>query len=254
MSEEIEQKLLRQIAQLQKEMRELKGVNTNTIPTYTFSKIRDKELKKLFDIEIKANPSVFKSWFEYQYNFKEETLHFFKQLIDDNREFINKYSEEDLKVKFIVPLLNHIRILSLEDEFREFYELSITYQTDDFKIYGTTDYVISKGLFDSKKPYFFIQEFKKDEHYGNPEPQLLAELIAGVELNKERMMRGAYIVGSIWRFVILEKLGERQYQYFVSRDFNATRLDDIQDIYKNILFVKEEIIQKIRAEKKQESK
>ena len=34
MSEEMEQKLLRLIEQLQKEMRELKGINENNIPTY----------------------------------------------------------------------------------------------------------------------------------------------------------------------------------------------------------------------------
>ncbi|MDQ7046610.1 MAG: hypothetical protein Q9M39_02965 [Sulfurovum sp.] len=93
-------------------------------------------------------------------------------------------------------------------------------------------------------PYFFIQEFKKGFISSNPQPQLLAELISAVELNNETSMRGAYIIGENWNFVILEKLGKDTYQYFVSRTFNCTRIDDLKDIYKNLMFVKEQIIEK----------
>ena len=47
MSEEVEESLLKQIAQLQLEMRELKGIKEEMIPTYQFSKITHKLLKKL---------------------------------------------------------------------------------------------------------------------------------------------------------------------------------------------------------------
>ncbi|MEA3228198.1 MAG: hypothetical protein U9P38_03900, partial [Campylobacterota bacterium] len=95
----------------------------------------------------------------------------------------------------------------------------------------------------------FIQEFKKSEEYGNPRPQLLAELISAVELNDWKTIRGAYIVGAIWNFVILEKLGVERYQYFVSINFDSTKIDDLKDIYKNLLFVKEEIIEMIKNDK-----
>jgi len=62
-------------------------------------------------------------------------------------------------------------------------------------------------------------------------------------------MRGAYIVGAIWSFVILEKLGKDKYQYFVSENFDSTKIVDLKGIYRNLLFVKEEIIQKINEEK-----
>ena len=222
----------------------------NKIPTYSFSKIKFKDLEKLFDIEKNIiDESRFDNWFNAKYKISKKKTNKFQKLIDRNRALIHQYNEEDLKVKFIIPLLNKVGFLSYENEFRDFYELPITYKTDDFIFQGTTDFVVSKGLLKSKKPYFFIQKFKRDKEFSDPEPQLLAELIAGVELNGENMMRGAYIVGSYWNFVILEKLGEKKYQYFVSENFDSTKIADLKNIYKNLVFVREEILERVKRER-----
>jgi hypothetical protein len=41
--------------------------------------------------------------------------------------------------------------------------------------------------------------------------------------------------------VILEKLGKDKYQYFVSSNFDSTKIDDLIGIYKNLLALREEI-------------
>jgi hypothetical protein len=215
MSEEIEQKLLRQIEQLQKDIRELKGITIqeqNQIPTYAFGKITHTILKRLVMIEKNLDRKVFENWFGTVENIDSKISFRLKQLIDENESLIDTYNEEDLKVNFVIPVLNEIRFKSFEDGFRDFYELPIRYETDKFILNGTTDFVVSKGLVESKKPYFFIQEFKKGQTDGYPEPQLLAELISGVELNKQEEMKGAYIVGAFWYFVILKKLGKNKYE------------------------------------------
>ncbi|NOQ35522.1 MAG: hypothetical protein GQ569_06455, partial [Methylococcaceae bacterium] len=133
----------------------------------------------------------------------------------------------------------------LEHKTCDFYEESLVYETDDFILKGITDFVVAKGLEYPEKPYFFIQEFKKGQQYSNPEPQLLAELISAIELNDYKQMKGTFIVGENWNFVILDKLAENQYQYFISHTFNSTNISDLKSIYKNLLFVKREIIEKI---------
>jgi hypothetical protein len=248
MSEDIELRLLREIEELKRELKLLKGIDENQIPTYSFSKIRDKELKELFDIKKSLNPQVFDNWFNNDLGVSTKLEEFFITLIEENRDFIDSYNEEDLKVHFIIPLLNTIKFKSIEHNIRDFYETKLVYETNTFIFNGTTDFLISKGLFETEKPYFFIQEFKRDEEYGNPRPQLLAELISAVELNNWTTIKGAYIVGSIWRFVILEKLGENKYQYFVSQNFDSTKIEDLKDIYKNLLFVKNEIIEMVKQE------
>jgi hypothetical protein len=242
MTEEIELRLLKEIEELKQEIRAIKGENQETKPSYQYSKIRDSDLESLVNIERNLDKSIFKQWFEHKIIIDDNTESLFIDLIQENELLIDSYSEEDLKVNFLVPILNKVHFKSFKDNVRDFYELPLRYETNDFIFSGTTDYVVSSGLVKSKTPYFFIQEFKRSEEYGNPRPQLLAELISAVELNHWNTIKGAYIIGSMWHFVILEKLEKNKYHYFVSQNFDSMRLDDLKTIYTSLLFVKNEII------------
>jgi len=244
MNSEIELKLLKEIEELKKQVAILTG---QKIPTYQYSKIRNTELKKLFEIEKNLDQSIFDEWFLNQIEIDHSIEMFLTDLIEDNKSLIETYSEEDLKVNFIVPILNKVRFKSYEKKIRDFYELSMTYETSQFILNGTVYFVVSEGLVESKKPYFFIQEFKRSEDYGNPRPQLLAELISAVELNDWKFIKGAYIIGEVWHFVILEKLALHKYQYFISPIFDSTKIEDLKSIYKNLLFVKNEILAMVEA-------
>jgi hypothetical protein len=243
MNSEIELKLLKkEIEKLKKQVAILKGKDENQILNDQYSKIRDTELKKLFEIEKNLDESIFDEWLNNEIEIDNSIELFLKDLIEDNKSLIETYGEEDLKVKFIVPILNKIRFKSYEKKIQDFYELPMAYKTSRFILNGTVDFVVSEGLVDSKKPYFFIQEFKRSEDYGNPRPQLLAELISAVELNDWKLIKGAYIIGGNWHFAILEKLDIDKYQYFISQNFDSTKIDDLKLIYKNLLFVKNEIL------------
>ena len=247
MNTEIELKLLKEIEELKKKVNILEGKDDNQIPTYQYSKIRDTELKKLFEIEKKLSPTIFNNWFNNDICLTEEIVNYLQQLIEQNGNLIEDYNEEDLKVYHIIPLLNKINFLLKDKEIRGFYELPMSYATDQFILNGTVDFVVSEGLIESKKPYFFIQEFKRSEEYGNPRPQLLAELITAVELNDWKFIKGAYVIGGNWHFTILEKLERHKYQYFISQNFDSTKLEDLKSIYKNLLFVKNEILAMVDA-------
>lgn len=208
---------------------------------YYFSKIKDEELRQLVNIKQKFSDTAFDDWFNSEIMLEANDADFLAVLLQKEFNFIRIYKEEDLKVKFIAPVLNRVDFRSIDKEIRDFYEEKVTYETEDFIFTGTPDFLISKGLEYSQKPYFFIQEFKKGKESTYPESQLLAELIAGVELNAARVIKGAYIVGAIWNFVILEKLAENTYQYFISINFDSSKLEDLKAIYKNLLFIKDEI-------------
>ncbi len=242
MNSEIEAKLLKEIDELKRKVDILEGRDENRIPTYWYSKIRDADLKKLFDIERNLDESIFDEWLNSTVETDGSAEIFLKCLLEDNRSLIEIYSEEDLKVNFIAPILNRVRFKSFEKNIRDFYELHMTYRTGRFILTGTVDYAVSEGLTDSRKPYFFIQEFKRSEEYGNPRPQLLAELISAVELNDWKFIKGAYITGGNWHFTILEKLDTDKYQYFISQNFDSSKLHDLKLIYRNLLFVKNEIL------------
>jgi len=239
---------LERIEQLEKEIRELKGLNDNGIPIYSFSNIKFSDLENLVDIQIRIDLNKFDEFFNNNITLDDEVDFFLKNLIQKTKPLMKYYKEEDLKIHFLSPLFHKINFTSYENNFRDFYDEKMTYKTDRFIFNGETDFVIAKGLFKSEKPYFFIQEFKQGKTRRDPEPQLLAELISAIELNNEISIRGAYIVGAIWNFVILEKLAKDKYQYFVSENFDSTKIEDLKGIYRNLVFIKEEIIEIIKAE------
>jgi hypothetical protein len=212
------------------------------IPSYSFSKIKMKDLEKLVQIEEKIDDSKFSFWFNSDIKLSDDVQNFLTNLLFRNKNLIKKYNEEDLKIHFLSPIFFNIDFKSFEKKFRDFYNEKINYQTDKFILNGEADFVLAKGLFESEKPYFFIQEFKKGLEFSNPEPQLLAELIAGLEISKFQEIKGAYIIGSIWNFVILEKLDKDKYQYFVSENFDSSKIEDLKAIYKNLLFIKNEVL------------
>jgi hypothetical protein len=218
----------------------------NNIPNYSFSKISFEDLDNLFDINKKIDKTKFSNWFDNNLDLLESDNIFLKNLIDENIDLISSYNEEELKINLISPILNKIKFKSIELEFRDFYELQLKYETDKFILKGSTDFVVANGIFQAKKPLFFIQEFKKSRDFADPEPQLVAELISGVELNQWKNIKGAYIIGQNWNFVILEKIEDSKYKYFVSKTFNSTNFDELKDIYKNLLFIKHEIIEKLK--------
>ncbi len=244
--------LLKEIKRLRKENLELKGIKTETIPEikiYSFSKIDDDDLEELVDIEQIYENKIFNEWFNFKYEISDEVVDFLQKLLDKNGQLIFDYYEEDLKMHFLAPLINKVDFLMMKEKVRNFYDAPLTYKTDKFIFSGATDFMISSGIKRAKKPYFFIQEFKKSIKPTNPQPQLLAEMISAVELNKTKTIRGAFTMGESWRFVILEKLEVDKYQYFISKVFNSTNIEDLKGIYKNLKFVKNEIIKMVGKEK-----
>lgn len=215
----------------------------NKRPIYSFSKIRDKDLRHLFNLERRLETDIFEPWFNSGRSLTTEEVDFLTGLLLMEAHFVKIYREEDLKIHFISPILNRVNFKMLEHQVRDFYEEPLSYQTDTFILKGEIDFVVAEGLEYAKKPYFFIQEFKRSEEYSNPRPQLIAELISAIELNQDEVIKGAYIIGAIWNFVILEKLGQNKYQYFVSSNFDSTKIDDLMGIYKNLLVIKDEIAQ-----------
>ena len=157
MNENSELSLLKQVEQLQEEMRSLKGLDSSGKLIYQYTKIRDVELEKVVDIEKKLDMSIFNDWFNFITNINDEDKKLFKKIIENNELLVDDYSEEDLKVNVIIPILNQVEFKSFKNEFRDFYELSMRYETDKFIFSGTTDFVVSKGLVKSKKPFFLFK-------------------------------------------------------------------------------------------------
>ena len=226
-------------------IRELKFEELDSIKSYSFSQITLEELKSLVSIKINFDNSIFDSWFNSDIKLDKNIEEFLIQLLQEESFLLRYYNEEDLKLHFLSQIFNHIKFTVRDKDIRFYSEEQLIYKNDRFILKGTPDFFIAKGLRMPEVPYFFIQEFKRTKGTSDPEEQLLAELISAVELNNSTMIKGAYIKGAIWNFMILEKLDKDSYQYFISDNFDSSKIDDLKSIYRHLLYVKKEIMESI---------
>ena len=151
----------------------------------------------------------------------------FERIYARGVEKIAGWSEEDLKMKFISPILDLGNILE-GDDFVSFFEKSLEGDVEGCFLKVKTDFVVAKGLLNVLEiPYFHFQEYKPHLNpTGEPMAQLLeAFLIAQSKNNNEKTLYGCEIIGANWRFVTME--GKT---YCISKAFNCTDKDDLLQI------------------------
>ncbi len=59
-----------------------------------------------------------------------------------------------------------------------------------------------------------------------------------MENNKVNQMKGAYNIGRIWAFIIMDKYENGKYKYHESEFFNSCKIDELKQIYINLKAVK----------------
>ncbi len=210
----------------------------NTQPKeFTFREIRYQDIKKIVGIKKKDNDDKFNEWFSYNYKMSESDNLFFNKLIKKNKLFLSSYSEDQLKSKFIIPLL--YRVDYFFDDIKDWYEYPLSATVNGTLLKGRTDFMLAKGDKNPSTPYFFIQEFKPSKNISDPEDQLLAEMLVAIKLSNKNKFYGAYVIGQHWFFVVIEKLKNGDYEYFVSKSLDCLDFEHLTQIYINLQAVKE---------------
>ncbi len=187
------------------------------------------DLVKIVDLKQLHKREIFEEWFNFQYLLSDEEANYLQNLITENFDFLSFCSEEDLKMEFISPIIKKIKFRTKDK--RGFYDKPLKAKINGVEFSGKTDFMFAMGIKIPQKPYFFIQEFKQTKHSVDTEDQLLAEMLVAIELNKTDIMRGAYIIGRHWNFVILQKIAENSYQYFVSDSCDSLTFRGLKQIF-----------------------
>jgi len=159
---------------------------------------------------------------------------FEQSIFDKSYQKISKnyegWSEEDLKMKFISPILELGNVLD-GDNFVSFFDKALEEEVEGYKLSVKADFVIAKGVLDyMQRPYFHFQEYKpKKNPTGDSMAQLLeAFLIAQTQNAKEGIeipLYGCEIVGKLWTFVTMENK-----VYCVSKSYDSTEREELLQI------------------------
>ena len=119
---------------------------------------------------------------------------------------ITGWNEEDLKIKFIGPVLELGRITD-DGGVIGYFDKTISATVDDIRLIVKSDFMLAKGLLDVfETPYFHFQEYKP---YKNPSGDSMAQLLEAFLIAQEKNqngqpMYGVDIIGSNWQFVTME--------------------------------------------------
>jgi hypothetical protein len=137
---------------------------------------------------------------------------------------IRGWSEEDLKIKFIGPILE-LGYITDDDIAISYFDKIISATVDGIRLVVKSDFMLAEGILDVvKTPYFHFQEYKP---YKNPSgdsmAQLLEAFLIAQEKNKNgKPMYGVDIIGENWRFVTMEGR-----EYCISKPFSAVDKVDL---------------------------
>ncbi len=207
------------------------------VKSYKFSEITYKTLKEVFDFDLIKSQEIFKEWFSFDFNINKNDEEFLIKLIEANKYNVQDYNEYQLTSHFISPLLNRVYFYS--EHFRQWFQPELAGIVNGKKLYGIPDFMVASGVMEPEKPYFFLQEFKKQKINSDPLRQLIAEMSVAIEINKTNKIHGVYNIGQNWKFIILEKLAEGKYQYHESFNFDSLKINDLKQIYINMQAVKQ---------------
>ncbi len=140
---------------------------------------------------------------------------------------ITGWNEEDLKMKFLSPILE-LGYLMEDDVVIGYFDKIISATVEDIKLTVKSDFMLAKGVLDVfKVPYFHFQEYKPYKNpTGDSMAQLLEAFLIAQEKNKNgKPMYGVDIMGYNWRFVTME--GKN---YCISKPFNAINQTEVLTI------------------------
>ena len=205
----------------------------------SFSNISYHQLTSLVAIREEVDDSQFNEWLIHDPVTDEDTNGFLLSLSSRHRKNIDGYSEEEVKAKLIIPILN--RIDFTVGPYTDWYERPLAATIGGVEIAGVVDYLVARGEKEPITPYFFIQEFKPQYPNRSPEVQLVTEMLVAMTLSMESSeLRGAYVHGSVWKFVLLRRV-DGGYVYFVSPILDLFRMPDAKSIYVALTKIREQL-------------
>ncbi len=205
--------------------------------TITFGSVTLEKLMEVVNIKQVDNDGKFEEWFAYKYKLSDDESDLLEHLIKKNKLVLTHYNEIKLTAKFIVPVLNKVDFDT--EDFTDWYGHKMSCELNNYILNGEPDFAVATGIMSPKEPYFFLHEHKRSVNFkGYPKFQVLAAMLAAMTISKVNVMRGAYVIGETWKFIILEKSEKDNYEYFVSKGHDCLDLGDLTKIYTYLQAVK----------------
>ena len=194
---------------------------------YTGKTWREAEMIKAFNLNcITAYKTpLMTEWLDVQTpEFNSGEQYIFDKTFSKGQKSVRGWNEEDLKIKFIGPVLE-LGHLNDEGGLVGYFDKTISATVDGIHLVVKSDFMLAKGLLDVfETPYFHFQEYKP---YKNPTGDSMAQLLEAFLIAQEtnqngKPIYGVDIVGKSWQFVIMEGR-----EYCISETYDSVNKIDL---------------------------
>jgi hypothetical protein len=208
-----------------------------------FEKWKTEEVERIFGIvQMKIMP-LMTDWLQFEQDLSNREVEISEDLRLRLQDFADFWNEEDIKVFFVVPIIDMVRFYHT-GKYRTFMEATIQAEALDVNqtlqtLRGRVEMLVATGKQDPQTPFFFMNEYKPQLNIASdPKGQLLIAMLAAQAKNNGSNLPiyGLYNIGQNWFFVLL-----KEKEYVVSRQFDATDKDDLKQIINMLQYVKAHI-------------
>jgi hypothetical protein len=180
------------------------------------------EVEIQFGLVRKHSLPALEEWLAAEVQMSSFEMELLEPLREKLRLYVEDWNEDELKFKFIAPLLGLVNFDMEAVNIHAFTQRALSGTVAGISVGGRVDFIVARGKSKPMQPYFFLHEYKKERGSdNNPRAQLLVEMLVAKEHNHiEYPLYGCYVVGRNWFFVVLE--GN---EYALSDAFVATQED-----------------------------
>lgn len=208
-----------------------------------FEKWKTEEVERTFGIAQTKTMSLMNEWLQFQQDLTAKQIEISEELRLMLQNFADFWNEEDIKVFFIMPIIQLVNFYAPE-KYRTFMEATFQASLMDVQnnpciLRGRVEMMVATGKQDPQIPFFFLNEYKPQiKVISDPKGQLLIAMLAAQAKNNglNLPIYGMYNIGQLWFFLILH-----ENEYAVSKAFDATDKDDLKQIINLLQYVKAHI-------------
>lgn len=209
----------------------------------SFEKWKTEEVERTFGVKNVQSMALMQDWLQFQQPLTVEEEKTAEKLRLFLQKMANFWNEEDMKVFFMVPILQIVDFYKF-DTYRTFMEATMEGNLTDIQgerchLRGRVEMVVATGKQDPQTPFFFLNEYKAQLKIVNdPQGQLLITMLVAQAKNngKNLPIYGLYNIGQFWFFLVL-----KDNEYVSSKAFDATEKDDLKQIINLLQYVKAHI-------------
>lgn len=200
------------------------------------------KLDKLFQLRQTFEANALQNWLSRSVEltpFEKEALRLHQNQV---KIYGHDWNEFELKQQFIGPMFTLVNFAS--QAYGIFAERKFGGIVNEIELYGKPDGLIASGFREPEKPYFCLQEYKREQDpEGDAAGQCLAAMLVAQEINEHKHpVYGCYVVGTNWYFMTLQDKS-----YSISLPYVSTR-DDIFDIFCILKELKQIVIDLVAQE------